>query len=143
MLANKEENSRPQVEAMIAAGLPVHVSFPCTVDESLAYLHSLCALLGVDAASSPPVEACRAAAERAAVSTVEAVPVFVPIWKDPWMTFDEGAYASDILRVCGGANVFASRMRQYPLAADLGRREPWSRERVAERDTRYPRIRLE
>jgi hypothetical protein len=144
VLANKEENSRPQVEAMIDAGLPVHVSFPCTVEESLSYLESLCVLLGVDPHSAGPVGACRVAVERAASQASESpVPVFVPIWKDPWMTFDERAYASDVLRVSGGANVFSSRARQYPLAADLGRREAWSEERVAGRDTRYPRIRLD
>lgn len=143
VLANKEENSRPQVEAMIAMGLPVHVSFPCTTVESLRYLESLCVLLGVGPDSAPPVAACRAAVQRAESVDASTVPVFVPIWKDPWMTFDDGAYASDVLRVCGATNVFTSRARQYPLAADLGRREPWSSDRVADRDTRYPRIRLE
>ncbi len=144
VLANKEENSRPQVQALIAAGLTVHVSFPCTVDASLAYLESLCVLLGVDPATAGPVAACReAVARRGRTADEVALPVFVPIWKDPWMTFDGGAYASDILRVCGAHNVFAGRSRLYPLAADLGKRSPWSEERVEDRDTRYPRIRLE
>lgn len=144
VLANKEENSRPQVQALIAAGLTVHVSFPCTVDESLAYLESLCVLLGVDSSTAAPVVACRDATRHARRNTgAEELPVFVPIWKDPWMTFDGGAYASDILRLCGAHNVFSGRARLYPLAADLGKTRPWSEERVEERDTRYPRIRLE
>jgi hypothetical protein len=142
VLANKEENSRPQVEAMIAAGLPVHVSFPCTVGQSLSYLESLCVLLGVDPDQSVPVRAHREAFARANASRARTVRVFVPIWKDPWMTFDDGAYASDLLSLCGGDNVFASRPRRYPLAADLGKREPWSEDRVGRRDTRYPRIPL-
>ncbi|KPK50757.1 MAG: hypothetical protein AMJ63_13930 [Myxococcales bacterium SG8_38_1] len=144
VLANKEENSRPLVRALIAAGLPVHVSFPCTVDQSLAYLRSLCALLGIEPADAEPFQACRAAVERAAGSgQATPLPVFVPIWKDPWMTFDEGTYASDVLRVCGAHNVFGGRPRQYPLAADLGRADPTSTVRAEGRDTRYPRIRLE
>lgn len=59
------------------------------------------------------------------------------------MTFGGGAYASDLLAVCGAENVFAGRARRYPLAADLGKTDPWDVERVGERDTRYPRIRLE
>ncbi len=59
------------------------------------------------------------------------------------MTFDDGAYASDVLSLCGADNVFAGRARRYPLAADLGQRDVWSEERVEARDTRYPRIRLE
>ena len=59
------------------------------------------------------------------------------------MTFDGGAYASDILELCGAHNVFYGRPRMYPLAADLGKTGPWSEERVGTRDRRYPRIRLE
>jgi ABC-type Fe3+-hydroxamate transport system substrate-binding protein len=143
VLANKEENSRPQVQALIAAGLPVHVSFPCTVDASNDYLETLSRLVGVDPDAAAPLLACRRAVEHArALSASERLPVFVPIWKDPWMTFDEGAYASDILALCGADNVFMGRARRYPLAADLGSAEPHGEERVRERDTRYPRIRL-
>jgi ABC-type Fe3+-hydroxamate transport system substrate-binding protein len=74
------------------------------------------------------------------------VGVFVPIWREPkgtdsprwWMTFNRGAYAHDLLRVCGGANVFAERVRRYPLAADLGEAPPV--EPSPEHDTRYPRV---
>jgi hypothetical protein len=144
VLANQEENSRPLVQALMSAGVAVHVSFPCTVDESLEYLGSLSLLLGVDAHRSDLVMKCRAAAERARREQQSmAVPVFVPIWKDPWMTFDGGAYASDILAICGAHNVFSGRPRLYPLAADLGNTRPRTGQRVDARDTRYPRIRLE
>jgi hypothetical protein len=144
VLANKEENSRPQVEALIASGLSVHVSFPCTVDESLAYLETLCGLLGVIPETAEPVAACHRAARHARRGQgVASLPVFVPIWKDPWMTFDGGAYASDMLQVCGACNVFSGRPRRYPLAADLGKTTPSGEARAEERDTRYPRIRLE
>lgn len=144
VLANKEENSRPLVEALIAAGLPVHVSFPCTVEQSLEYLVSLGILLGVDPERSEPVKACRAAADRLRRAGQRAlVPVFVPIWKDPWMTFDGGAYASDLLERCGARNVFSDRPRLYPLAADLRKTKPSRTRAVESMDTRYPRIRLQ
>lgn len=144
VLANKEENSRPLVQALLDAGLTVHVSFPCTVDQSLAYLESLCLLLGMEPDAAKPLLACRAKAREARGAThAKPLPVVVPIWKDPWMTFDEGAYASDVLALCGADNVFSGRSRRYPLAADLGKVAAWEEERVRERDTRYPRIRLE
>jgi ABC-type Fe3+-hydroxamate transport system substrate-binding protein len=144
VLANKEENSRPQVQGMIAGGLPVHVSFPCTIEESNQYLVSLCLLLGIDAAQSRVLKRCRDAAKEAREREPSALlPVFVPIWKDPWMTFDGRAYASDVLEASGAQNVFSGRSRRYPLAADLGKTSPWGPERVEDRDTRYPRIRLE
>ncbi|MEM7434660.1 MAG: helical backbone metal receptor [Myxococcota bacterium] len=142
VLANKEENSRASVRALIEAGVPVHVSFPCTVDESNEYLRTLSALLGV-AADAEPIGLCERALVRAIRSARDPhLPVFVPIWKDPWMTFDDRVFASDMLRVCGAENVFSDRARRYPLAADLGKRSAWDDDKVADRDTRYPRIQL-
>jgi ABC-type Fe3+-hydroxamate transport system substrate-binding protein len=71
--------------------------------------------------------------------------VFVPIWYDPLMTANGDTYLHDVLRVCGGANVFADRERQFPLKADLGQVEPLSPDdvRVQGRDTRYPRITMD
>lgn len=144
VLANKEENSRPLVRALIDGGLRVHVSFPCTVDDSNRYLETLCRLLDVNPDASPHLQECREAAARAeATLTTEPMPVFVPIWRDPWMTFDGGAYASDVLRLAGGHNVFSARPRRYPLAADLGKAAARADAKTEQRDTRYPRIRLE
>jgi len=140
VLANQEESSRHAVEALIEAGLPVHVSFPRTVPEALAYLRTLATLLGVT--DPPALRAAEAAFARANTPT-ETARVFVPIWRDPWMTFDGNAFASDLLALVGAENVFADRPRRYPLAADLGRRAPLEGARVEGRDTRYPRIRLE
>ena len=140
VLANKEENGRKAVQALIDRGVPVHVSFPVDVLSGAAYLRALARLLGKKSTHAEALEAMHA---RMATRTDVAVPTFVPIWNDPWMTFDGGAYASDVVELCGGRNVFADRPRRYPLAADLGRREAWSAEKVGERDTRYPRITLD
>ncbi len=141
VLANQEESSRGDVEALIAAGLRVHVSFPRTIEGSIRYLESLSQLLLGDSESPIVIEA-RETYERLLHETPEPlVRVFVPIWRDPWMSFDERTFASDVLAHAGLVNVFADRPRRYPLAADLGDRV----EQVvdADRDTRYPRFRLE
>ncbi len=126
VLANQEENGRRDVERIMAAGVPVHVSFPRSVRESLSYLRSLATLLGLEHA--PP--------EWPAPTAETRVPVFVPIWKDPWMTFDGRTYANDLLASAGAANVFADWPRRFPLAADLGEVEALP---AGDRDTRYPR----
>ncbi|MCS6797599.1 MAG: helical backbone metal receptor [Myxococcota bacterium] len=130
VLANQEENTRRVVEALRARGIAVHVSFPCSVAASNAYLESLGRLLGAD------VTAYRA--------SVEPTPIraraFVPIWRDPWMTFDGRTFADDVLRAAGIANAFADRARRYPLSADLGHAPAVD---PGERDTRYPRITLD
>jgi hypothetical protein len=65
---------------------------------------------------------------------------FVPIWKDPLMTLNQDTFGSDMLAQAGADNAFADRERQYPLAADLGRRSPIAADRAAGRDRRYPRV---
>lgn len=142
VLANQEENTRRDVEKLIAAGLRVHVSFPKTVRESDAYVGVVAALLGVAAPAARDIER----------PSVQAVRVFVPIWNDPLMTFDEYAFASDVIALAGGENVFAGRSRRYPLARDLSpdsaqdgvpRAHTSPGDDPKLRDTRYPRIRLE
>ncbi len=140
VLANKEENSRRCVEALIEAGLSVHVSFPRGVAEAVDYLGTLERLLGTSGAQH---RALAAVVERMARNPRKGVRAFVPIWVDPWMTFDGRTFASDVLELCGGVNVFADRARRYPLAADLGRRPPLSPAAVGDRDTRYPRVHLD
>jgi ABC-type Fe3+-hydroxamate transport system substrate-binding protein len=42
------------------------------------------------------------------------VAVFYPIWRGPYMTINRDTYIHDMLRVCGGRNVFADRPERYP-----------------------------
>ena len=40
--------------------------------------------------------------------------VFYPIWRGPYMTINGDTYIHDMLRICGGRNVFADRPERYP-----------------------------
>ena len=45
--------------------------------------------------------------------------VFCPIWKRPWMAVGHDTFADDLMRVCGGENVFADRReRRYPIVEE-------------------------
>ena len=147
VLANREENGRSDVERLIAAGIDVHVSFPCTLRDVVGYLDELASILGVssapareleDALRDPPSSADEGAHAGGdeGVDAGRLARVFVPIWRDPWMTFDARTYASDLLAAIGSDNVFSDRSRRFPLAADLGRAEA---QPARDRDTRYPR----
>lgn len=140
VVANQEENRKADIERLIEAGLRVVVSFPCTVAEGLVHVERLAALFpSVDNAARLEGlgEALRA---RARASSDLPVPTFMPIWMDPLMTANGGAFLSDVIELCGGRNVFSDRERRYPLRADLGLREPVP---APGRDTRYPRVTLE
>lgn len=146
VIANKEENTRPVVEALQAANVAVWVTFPETVRDAIDLLWDIIRRFDAPqqghrlAALEKVYEWAAAAAENAAPRTV-----FCPIWKgdDWWMTINGATYVSDLIRVCGGDNIFAERERRYPLAADLNPEQPSPVEAVPiSADTRYPRVTL-
>ncbi len=143
VLANQEENARGPLEALVARGVPVLVSFPCRVADGFAHMARVARLLGL-ARDPAVVELTRAAYQVLRPDPSGQAPArpraFVPIWKDPLMTLNRDTFGSDMLAQAGADNAFADRERQYPLAADLGRRSPIAADRAAARDLRYPRI---
>jgi ABC-type Fe3+-hydroxamate transport system substrate-binding protein len=120
VIANHEENRRRDVERLQQAGVPVWVTYPRTVHEGARLLAEIAGLGATEErfrAVVEPVLAAVAAAEAAPSSA--AVRVFCPIWKNPWMTVGGDTYAHDLIRLCGGANVFAEQGdRRYPLVSE-------------------------
>jgi len=147
VLANQEENSRGDVEALAQRGVRVYLAFPRRVADGLAHLARLARILGVEAEAGAKALLGRAYEEHRAAEEARrhAPPVraFCPIWMDPLMTIHGDTFISDMLDLCGATNVFADRERRYPLAADLGRAAPAPRAQVGDRDVRYPRVTLE
>lgn len=145
VLAVAEENRQHDVEQLDAADIPVYVFEPATVRAGIDLLWRVAELLDCHDAVRPSIETIEAtyAEIQARVAGRESVRVFCPIWKDPYMTIGEGTYVNDMLRVCGGENIFAERRRRFPLAADLGLTPERSSDRDDERDRRYPRVTLE
>jgi ABC-type Fe3+-hydroxamate transport system substrate-binding protein len=146
VLLNDEENRREDADALRAADIPIWVTGPRTVFDALNVLWNIMDLFDHPAMVPRVREIERAYDYTVAASrAIPPVRVCVPIWRDPWMTFNADTYVHDILRVCGGENVFAARERQFPLAADLGEIDPLPDDdsRIAGRDRRYPRISLD
>ena len=116
VVANMEENRRDVVEALRAAGVPVWVTFPRTVEEGIGLVRELGALTGTEAAAESlarPIEAVHAEV-LARVAARPRVRVFCPIWRAPYMTVNRDTYVHDMLRTCGGDNVFAADETRYP-----------------------------
>lgn len=141
VLMNSEENRKEDAEKLQAAGINVWTTQPNTVREALDLLWLI-----MDVFEEPSmVERVRLIEINyewtlGVASDAPRKRVFVPIWRDPWMTFNRHTFMHDLLYACGAENVFADRERLYPLKADLGQAEPID---AADRDTRYPRITLE
>ena len=139
VFANQEENRGSDVAALEASGVPVFLTFPRAIAQAVTDLENIAALLGVSEAARELIASIKRAARNRRSHVRPFVPVFVPIWRDPWMTFNAETFAHDMLATHGLYNVFADRDRRYPLAADLDHGEAKS---AAGRDTRYPRVSL-
>jgi ABC-type Fe3+-hydroxamate transport system substrate-binding protein len=145
VIFNQEENRREDAEALQAAGIAVWVTFPRTVRDAFNLLWAIMDVFD-DATMVERVRAIEWLCDW--LERIEHEPpcrVFAPIWYDPLMTFNADTYAHDLLRICGGTNVFAERERMFPLKADLGEAEPLPPDdpRIVGRDTRYPRVTLD
>ncbi len=120
VIANHEENRRQDVEALLAAGIPVWVNYPRTVREGADLLAEMVQLGASAEREGAVVAPVLAAVERAeGRRPAQGVPTFCPIWKGPWMSVGADTYAHDLLALCGAANVFADRQdRRYPRVKD-------------------------
>lgn len=119
VVANVEENVRAHVDTLRAWGIPVWVAYPRTVAEGLAMIRDLGEITGARARATALLDELTPLYEaaRAASAARSPVPVFYPIWREPWMTINRDTYIHDLLRLVGGANIFADRSARYPTVS--------------------------
>jgi len=145
VITNQEENPESLVEELERSGIRVWVTFPKTVRQAVDLLW---ALVGIyqDHSAAVRLETLEVTLDWAesALSEQEPWQYFCPIWFEStqnvepwWMTFNHDTYMNDVLRLMGGVNVFSSRIRKYPIEADLGLMDA---EDPGKRDVRYPRL---
>lgn len=113
VVAVKEENSRQNVEKIQASGVPVLVGAPESVEGALWLLRELARVVEAPRTGAVlgPIERVYG---RLRERRVEARRVFVPIWKNPYMSVGSDTYAHDVLETCGGENVCGGSTR-YPV----------------------------
>jgi len=136
VIANAEENRREDLEALMAAGLTVYVTFPKTVAGAIETMREIAEMTGATDAVRPLIRACEEALARALAANERRPPlrVFCPIWRNPtrrgkpatWMTIGPDTYMHDFIAACGGLNVFADSEERYPQAGleEMAWREP-------------------
>ena len=121
VLLNEEENRREDAEALAAAGIPLHVSFPRDAQDTADMVRSIGAAVDApDAASriaadieQRSVRVRAAAAERAARG--ERAPRWTYlIWRRPWMAVNGDTFVHALLAQAGGVNVLADLPTRYP-----------------------------
>ncbi|MGN9778308.1 helical backbone metal receptor [Micromonospora sp. H33] len=112
VLLNVEENRREDADALTAAGVPVRVTYPRTVDEAVTELAVLLAELGARAEPDWLVAARRAWA--ALPPDAAPRPAVVPVWRRPWVVLGRDTFAGDVLRRLGVTNHYADHPERYP-----------------------------
>lgn len=114
IIANKEENTREQVEEL-ALQFPVWVSDITTIDHGLDMIRKIGIITGKEANADQLAKEIHEGFKDIS-SIAKPLKVAYYIWKDPWMTIGGDTFISDIITRIGWKNVVAEKSR-YPEVA--------------------------
>ncbi len=116
VLAWQSGNPAGQVAKLKDLGLPVYLSQPGRLEDVAASLERLGELAGTAPAARAAAQRFRArlAALRGRYGGRAPVRTFYEVWNEPLMTVGGQQIISDVIRLCGGENVFAALK---PMAA--------------------------
>lgn len=114
------------VEQLRRAGVAVFVSEPKTIEQIAGTMRRVSRLLGTEQASHSRVDEWlqQFGVLREQFSGRHVVPVFYQVWGQPLMTLGGQHAVSEVIRICGGYNVFAdlpSLAAQVSVESVLGR----------------------
>lgn len=128
VLMNEEENRREDAEALAAAGVRTLSSLPRDVADTAAMVRQIGAALErtAEAESIARDIETRGARVREAARGLREVPFAYLIWRKPYMAVNDDTFASALLVLAGGRNVFGAHPERYPevSADELARARP-------------------
>ncbi len=103
-----------------ALGIPVYVSQPNHIDDVASEIERLGALAGTDAVARQAAQVFRSrhAALSARFSSKPTVRTFYQVWNQPLMTVNGQHIISDVIKLCGGENVFAGLGQLAPAVTE-------------------------
>ncbi len=115
VIVNSEENRREDAEALQTAGLKVWVTSPHTVAEAINLLWEIMDVFD-EASMVPRVRNIERVLDYVSLAAraQPSLRTFVPIWCDPWMSFNADTYIHDLLANLGLENVFTEHDTRYP-----------------------------
>jgi iron complex transport system substrate-binding protein len=109
-------NAPAHIEKLQAMGYPIYISQPNHIADIATEIERLGKLAGTSATAQATAAAFR---ERLATITARyskrpVVRTFYQIWKQPLMTIGKNQIISDVIRLCGGENVFGQMDQMAP-----------------------------
>jgi ABC-type Fe3+-hydroxamate transport system substrate-binding protein len=114
VLVNSEENRREDYERLVAAGVPVYVTFPADVPEAALSIRRLGVILDLERNALRLADLIEEKLRRVDESEHRRR-FFCPIWRNPWMSFNRETFAHDLLFRAGGENVCGGEVNRYPI----------------------------
>lgn len=107
------------VEKLRALGLPVYLTQPDRLEDIPANIERMGRLAGTDAAADKAAQALtrRLAELRRTHAGKAKVGVFYQLWHQPLLTAGGSQIISEVIRLCGGENVFASLPGKAPTVS--------------------------
>lgn len=114
ILANAEENERNHVEEL-SRHRPVYVTFPRKALEGIGLIRELGRLTGREQEAEKIALRVEDEMEKTklALQGKPEVKLAYLIWRKPYMTINGDTYINDMIRVCGGENVFEDAPERY------------------------------
>jgi len=102
-------NAQRQLDTLLRLGIPVYYNEPRRLADIARAIEQLGRLAGTEMVALPAARAfvARAAELRQRYAGRAEVAVFYQIWDKPLMTVNGDHLISDVMRLCGGRNVFA------------------------------------
>ncbi|MFN3986070.1 MAG: cobalamin-binding protein [Rhodocyclaceae bacterium] len=119
IVAWQSGNRHAHLDRLEALGIPVYLNEPRSLAAVADAIEALGRLAGTEPAARAAADAFRArhAALAAQHAARPPVPMFYQIWNQPLMTINGEHLISDVIRLCGGENVFSDLA---PLAPKIG-----------------------
>lgn len=110
VIAWESGNAKAALDRLRALGMAVYVTESRTLDDVARALRDIGALAGTEVAANTAADAFirRLDTLHDSYSARPAVSVFYQIWHQPLMTINGEHLISDVIRLCGGRNVFAT-----------------------------------
>lgn len=109
-------NTGRQLNQLRALGIPVFASEPVHLDDIATSILRLGQLAGSSAVAQPAATQFRGriASLGERYATAPPVRVFYQVWDKPLYTLNGKQIVSDVLRLCGGSNIFARESAKAP-----------------------------
>ncbi len=119
VIAWQSGSSGALVRKLQALGIHVFLSQPDRLEDIPTGIEKLGCLAGTEIAAAKTAARLRLrlAALRRQFAGKARVPVFFEVWQRPLMTVGGSQIISDVIRVCGGENIFASQKGMAPVVS--------------------------